>query len=61
MKNNITIGTAFITRVNTSKDREGSWYLERGKKLLSSAIPKVVFIQKEMISMVQNIQPLFTS
>jgi hypothetical protein len=59
MKNNITIVTAFITRVNTRKDRDVSWYLERGKKLLSSAIPKVVFIQKEMISIVQNIQPSF--
>ena len=59
MKNNITIVTAFITRVNTRKDRDINWYLERGKKLLSSPIPKVVFIQKEMIYMVQNIQPSF--
>ena len=59
MKNNITIVTAFITRVNTIKDRDINWYLERGKKLLSSPIPKVVFIQKEMISVVQNIQPSF--
>jgi hypothetical protein len=59
MKSNVTIVTAFITSVNKRRDRGTNWYLERGKKLLSLPIPKIVFIQKELIYLIQSAHPSF--
>lgn len=58
-KHNATFVTAFINNANKRKDRDQSWYLERGKVLLNISVPKIVFIEKDLIPLLSHINPDF--
>ncbi len=59
MNFNTTIVTAFVSNVNQREGRDINKYLEQGKHLLNIPIPKIIFLEPELLSSLENILPEF--
>jgi hypothetical protein len=55
-----TLVSAFISNVNTRKDRKIEKYIEYGKLLLQTKIPKIIFIDEIIFDELKNYSDEFT-
>ncbi len=54
---NLTLVTAFVVNVNNREDRKLDKYIDWGSKLLNIKIPKIIFLENDLIPLFKDIQP----
>lgn len=59
MNFNTTFVSAFVINVNKRENRDINKYIEQGIKLLNVPIPKIIFMEPELISRLHPILPKF--